>query len=339
MIQFLRKLWPFVRPYRARLFLGLFCGILYAALNGVILGGIRLIIGLVFHEGGPAVVPGPSSQLPEWLQKLFESLKTILPNAQTSSKTDLLLLIGVIPVVMLIRAAFGYLNVYLTNWSAARAIADIRATLFDHMQNMSLSFFSQARTGDMISRITNDTQILYGIIGNSFASMIKDPVTIVTILVVLLSKQRELTLISLISVPLCVVPITIYGRRVRRSARAMQGHNAELTSLMHESFTGNRIIKAYNLEDTMIGQFREITKKYISNMMRVVRANELPSQLSEFMGGVGVALVFMYVIVFNRSSHSGDFFTFALGIVMMYQPIKALTKLHNQLNQAAAASQ
>src|SRR5580765_4369439 len=207
MIKFLRRLWPFVRPYRSRLFLGLICGILYAALNGVILGGIRIVIDLVFHESSSAVVPATNNQLPEWLQSLIESIKSLLPNAQHSSTTDLLLLIGAIPVVMFIRAAFGYLNVYLTNWAAARAIANIRATLFDHMQNMSLSFFSQARTGDMISRITNDTQILYGIIGNSLASMIKDPVTILTILVVLLSKQPALTLISLIAVPLCVVPI------------------------------------------------------------------------------------------------------------------------------------
>src|SRR5215831_7123974 len=195
MIKFARRLWPFVRPFRARLFLGLFCGILYAGLNGVILGGIRIIVDLVFHESGSATVSTTSSQIPEDVQKFLESLKALLPNAQNSSKTDLLLLIGVIPVVMFIRAAFGYLNVYLTNWAAARAIANIRAKLFDHMQNMSLSFFNQARTGDMISRITNDTQILYGIIGNSLASIIKDPVTILTILVVLLSKQRSLTVI------------------------------------------------------------------------------------------------------------------------------------------------
>src|SRR5215510_1277984 len=138
MTKFLRRLWPFVRPYRARLLLGLICGILYAGLNAVVLAGIRVIVDLVFSTDGKAALPTTTVQMPEYIQSFIEILRSILPNAQTSSKTDLLLLIAVIPIVMFIRAAFGYLNVYLTNWAASRAIADIRATLFDHLQNMSL---------------------------------------------------------------------------------------------------------------------------------------------------------------------------------------------------------
>src|SRR6185295_14369151 len=127
--------------------------------------------------------------------------------------------ISTIPVIMAIRAIAGYLNVYLTNWSAVRAIAEIRAALFDHLQNLSLSFFNHARTGDLISRITNDTQILYGIVGMSLASLIKDPITLIATLSVLFSEQWQLMLVSLIVMPICLVPINIYGRKVRKSAR------------------------------------------------------------------------------------------------------------------------
>ena len=88
--------------------------------------------------------------------------------------------------------------------------------------------------------------------------------------------------------PVCIVPIVIFGRKVRKSARAVQQHNAELTNLMHESFTGNRVIKAYNLEETVSAQFRATTQKYVSQMMRVIRANEIPSQLMELFGALGV---------------------------------------------------
>ena len=98
--------------------------------------------------------------------------------------------------------------------------------------------------------------------------------------------------------PACVVPIIIYGRKVRKSARAMQGHLAELSTLIHESFTGNRIIKAYNLEDAVSGEFRQITGKFIGHVMRVIRSNELPSQLTEFLAGIGVAMVFGYGVIF-----------------------------------------
>ena len=107
--------------------------------------------------------------------------------------------------------------------------------------------------------------------------------------------QPKLTLVSVIVFPVCLVPIIIYGRKVRKSARAVQEYNAALTNLMHESFTGNRVIKAYNLEATVIEQFKITTQKYVGQIMRVFRANEIPSQLMEFFGAAGLALVFFFV--------------------------------------------
>jgi ABC-type multidrug transport system fused ATPase/permease subunit len=78
-----------------------------------------------------------------------------------------ILIIAIIPVIMLLRNTLQYLSIYLTNWSAMHAIADIRTKLFSHLQNLSLGFFNRASTGDLIARITNDTQVLYGIIGGT----------------------------------------------------------------------------------------------------------------------------------------------------------------------------
>ncbi len=88
------------------------------------------------------------------------------------------LIIGAIPAIMLVRNTLQYLSIYLTNWSAMRAIADIRTKLFSHLQNLSLGFFNRASTGDLIARITSDTQVLYSIVGSSFSSAVKDPITI-----------------------------------------------------------------------------------------------------------------------------------------------------------------
>jgi subfamily B ATP-binding cassette protein MsbA len=141
--------------------------------------------------------------------------------------------------------------------------------------------------------------------------------------------------------PVCIVPIAIYGRKVRKSARAVQQHNAELANLMHESFTGNRVIKAYNLESTVIEQFRNTTQKYVGQLMRVIRSNEIPSQLMELFGAVGIALVFLYVLHLpaEQRPSPGGFMSFILAVVMIYPPIKAFTRLHNQLHQARAASE
>jgi subfamily B ATP-binding cassette protein MsbA len=342
MTDFLKKLWGFVRPYRGRFFLGLLCGIFYGLTNGLLLGAAKVVIDLIFS--GSTNFPEQLEKAPHWIRPLTHRLASVLPDFPAPVADDTLrwlLIIGVIPAIMLVRITLAYLTIYLTNWSAMHAIADIRTKLFGHLQNLSLGFFNRASTGDLIARITNDTVVLYGIIGNSFASMVRDPVTILCLIGYQMAIQPKLTLVSVIVFPVCLVPIIIYGRKVRKSARAVQEYNAALTNLMHESFTGNRVIKAYNLEATVIEQFRVTTQKYVGQLMRVIRANEIPSQLMEFFGATGLALVFLFVEQMPREQQpkASDFFTFVLSIVMVYPPIKSLTRLHNQLHQARAASE
>ena len=342
MTYFLHQLWVFIRPYRGRLSLGLLCGTLFGLANGLLIGTVKIVVQLVFE--GTTDLRAQLLNGPHWLLPLTRGLAAIVPEIHAPAAGDRigwLLIVAAIPIIMLVRNTLQYLSAYLTNWSAMHAIADIRTKLFDHLQNLSLGFFNKSSTGDLIARITSDTQILYGIIGNSFASLVKDPITIVCLVGYQLATDPKLTLISIVVFPLCLVPVTIFGRKVRRSSRAVQQYNAELTNLMHESFTGNRVIKAYNLESTVVGEFREITKKYVSQMMRVVRASEIPSQLMEVFGGLGIALVFFYVISLpkDQQPRSSDFFTFILTIVMIYPPVKSLTRQHSQLHQARAASE
>ena len=346
MKDFLRQLWGFVRPYRGRFFLGLLCGIGYGLVNGVLLFTVRMVVQLVFSH--KTDLHTQLAKAPDWIHPVSEPLAALVPEFDAPKSDDILgwvLIIGAIPAIMLVRNTLQYLSIYFTNWSAMHAIADIRTKLFSHLQNLSLGFFNKASTGDLIARITNDTQVLYGIVGSSFASAVKDPVTIICMLTYLLAANTTLTLISIVVFPVCIVPIVIFGRKVRKSARAVQEYNSDLTNLMHESFTGNRVVKAYNLEETVSSEFRSITKKYVSQMMRVVRANEIPSQMMEFFGAAGIALVFLYVqhsmqfLPKDQQPKSEDFLTFVLAIVMMYPPIKAFTRLHNQVHQARAASE
>jgi subfamily B ATP-binding cassette protein MsbA len=340
MTDFLKNIWGFVRPYRKRFFLGLVCGIFYGLTNSLMLGASKVVIDLIFL--GATNFHEQLEKAPHWIRPLTHWLASVLPEfSAPHSFYGWVLLVGVIPAIMLARITLGYLSIYLTNWSAMHAIADLRTKLFGHLQNLSLGFFNRASTGDLIARITNDTVVLYGIIGGAFSSLVRDPVTIICLVGYQLAIQPKLTLVSVIVFPVCLVPIILFGRKVRKSARAVQEHNATLTNLMHESFTGNRVIKAYNLEATVIEQFRITTQKYVGQLMRVIRANEIPSQLMELFGATGLALVFLYVSQMPKDQQpkASDFFTFVLSIVMVYPPIKTLTRLHNQLHQARAASE
>jgi ATP-binding cassette, subfamily B, bacterial MsbA len=341
MISFLRRLWIYVQPYKARLMMGLTCGILYALTNVALVGVVKLVINVVFKQDltesidQAAAKAGPFHDLVKHITGYVVAHLPKIPPPTT--RAGMAVLVCFIPGVMFLRSLFGYLSSYMMTWASARTIADLRSKLFGHLQSLPLSFFSQANTGDLISRITSDTQTIQSILNNAISTSIRDPLTITALLIYNFYQYPKLTLLSLIVLPACIVPISIYSRKVRRSARAMQTHAAELSKLMHESFTGNRVVKAYNLESTMLAQFRATTRKYVGHIMRVMRANEIPGATMEFLGSIGIAAVIFFVSS-DKSMKPGDLLSFVGSIFVMYAPIKNVTRLYNQLHQAESAS-
>ena len=338
MIAFLLRLWSYARPYRGRLWLGLLCGVLFALTSAVLVVVVKLVTDVVFASQGSAAFTEYVRNASPWLRAVLE--RCVPYWESPDSKWGVVAAVTLIPLVMLLRSACGYLNIYLMNWVGVRAVADLRTQLFDHLQNLSVSFFHEARSGDLISRVTSDTQVLLNVLGFSLSTMVKEPIMILGLLAVLLHQQPRLTLVSVLVLPLCVIPVVIYGRKVRQSARAAQGHLAAVTDLMHESFTGNRIVKAYNLEPQMAERFRRTIRDYVGQFMRVVRGQEIPGPMNEFFGAVGITLVLLYITFgFDQQPTPGDFIQFVGSVFLMYQPIKALSRLHPQLEQARAASQ
>jgi len=157
-----------------------------------------------------------------------------------------------------------------------------------------------------MSRVINDTQSLQQVLSGATSVIIRDPVTLLGVLAFLLVQQPKLTLISVVVLPACILPIAIFSRKVRRAAREIQSQSAQLAQIMSESFTGQRVIKAYNLENIVAGEFRETAKKTVGNYMRMVRAGELPGPLIEFFGACGVALMLGYLIFVIPEAHLGS---------------------------------
>jgi len=340
MIAFLLKVWGLAKPYRGRLLLGVLTGVVGGLIEPLMIGTITLVYSVVF----PSVnAPNLSERLkwaPTFVHDWAEAAQEALGSGIQSHPAAALVFVAAIPTVIFLRGLFSYLNVYFLQWAAIRAITDLRVRLFSHLLNLSASFFSHTSSGELISRIMSDTYALLGIVSNATAVIVKDPVTLLALLAWLFWQQPKLTLVSMVVLPVCVVPIVIYGRKVRRSSGALQTHAAKLTEVMGEAFTGNRIIKAYNLEGAVVGQFRDTARKFISHYMRIVRSSETPGPLLEFFGAIGVALVFLFLL-FRTGDRPGsaDFLTVILSIFAMYRPLKNLVRLQNNLEQARAASQ
>ena len=288
----------------------------------------------------------PFRKMPAFLQNWFLNVRTSLATGLHTHPWALIALVAMIPVLVLVRGIFAYLNVYCLQWVASRTVADLRARLFRHLLNLSAGFYTENSSGILISRVMNDTGMLQTVLNNATSVIVRDPVALVSVLAMLLTQQPKFTLISMIVLPACIIPIAIYSRKVRRATKEMQGRSAELTQIMSEAFTGHRVVKAYNLEKIVADQFYNTTRRTVGNYMRIVRAAELPSMFIEFFGAIGVALLLGYLIYLSKSQASPTAFPSPLvfiqivgSIFMMYAPIKNITRLQNQLVQARAAGE
>jgi subfamily B ATP-binding cassette protein MsbA len=342
MISFLFKIWGLAKPYRLRFYLGVLAGIIAGLVDPLMIATITFVYGIIFSPKSDfpgASITGLAKYLPQFVSEWIQTMHQALATGVKAHPGSIILLVALIPAVVLLRGVMAYLNEYCLQWVAVRAVADLRVRLFNHLINLSAGFFNQNHSGDLISRITSDTSVLQGILGNATSTIVKDPATLVFTLCYLMWLSWRLTLLSLVVMPLCVIPIRVYGRKTRRSAGSMQAAASELTGVMTESFTGNRIIKAYNLEATVVGQFRAAAHKMIGHYMRIVRAQSAPGMLLEFFGAIGVAFVIFYLVLHsNGVADPTNFLSLIIGIFMMYRPVKSLARLQNSLEQAKAAS-
>jgi len=341
MLAFLFKVWRLAKPYRVRLFLGVLTGIIGGLIAPLMIATAMFVYGAVFpsldENGG---VQLPMRHLPAFAEEWFKNARAALESGVHSHQWAVAALIMAIPLIAFLRGLFGYLNVYFLQWTAARTIADLRTRLFAHLLNLSAGFYSETSTGQLISRIMNDTASLQNILSGATSIIVRDPIILVSVLGLLLWQQPKLTLISMVVLPAGMIPIVIYSRKIRRASREMQTQFAELTQIMTEAFTGHRVVKAYNLENIVAEQFRATVRKSVGNYMRIVRANEIPAALIEFLGACGVALLLAYLICLSNSRpNSAGFLQLIFSIVLMYPPMKNLTRLQNQVIQARAASE
>jgi subfamily B ATP-binding cassette protein MsbA len=339
MIEFLRRLLGLSKPYRLRLALGIAFGFLSGLVDPLLVLVIPLVGLVVFTGAGADSAETVLKNLSPRLQTIAHAIAAWFTQSGSSPAAGVkILVILLIPLMFILRGLFTYLNVYCLQWVAIRAITDLRTRLFAHIQNLSVGFFVQSRTGDLMSRINSDTSALQSTITAPLAVVVKDPVTVIGCFICLLILDAKLMLVIALIFPVCLIPVIIYSRKARKSSGVIQDSYSELSTVMHESFTGNRIIKAYNLEEKAVQQFKEVSQRFVSHRMRVVRSEEIPGPLNEFLAAIGVALLFIY-FAFQPSSHAVKFIPFAIGVFFMYRPIKNIIRLQSQLQQARAASQ
>ncbi len=260
----------------------------------------------------------------------------IFVNRNTTGLTVLpLVVIG----VFLVSGLGRYGQEYFMNYVGEDIIRQLRNQLFDRIQDLSLAFFQKERTGTLMSRITNDVNILKSMVSTAVTSSMRDIATIVGLTVVIFYQNWRMAILAFFVLPVAFWPIFILGRKVRRVSTGCQEAMADLSAYLHEAFAGNKIVKAFGMEPHEKGRFFDMTRRLFNLEIRGVKIRAMSSPIMEFFGGLGIAFVIWYggSEVIAGKTTPGTFMSFLACVLLLYDPVRKLSNLNNTIQQGMAA--
>jgi subfamily B ATP-binding cassette protein MsbA len=265
----------------------------------------------------------------------------VLDDIFFNKNTTMLKLIPVaVVVIYLLRGLGMYGQDYLMNYVGERIIQNLRNDLYDRIQDLPIAFFHRSKTGVLMSRITNDVNIIKTMVSTAVTGSLKDSFTVIGLTFVIFYRDWKMALFAFIVLPLAFFPVVEFGRRVRRISTGCQEAMADLNSFLHETFAGNKIVKAFGMESYEKKRFFKKTLELFKLEMKAVVARSLSSPIMEFLGGLGIAFIIWYggYKVITGSSTAGTFFSFMAAVLMLYDPVKKLSNLNNAIQQGLAAA-
>ena len=300
-----------MKPYRSRLIFGLVCGVVAGMLNGV----FPLVVKIV----GEKIFPGGQSP---------GSYKLMMAGSGQNSGPGIegvLWISLLIPVAMIARGIFSFLSGYSMACISYRVLQDLRTQLFGHLISQSLEFFNKAKSGKLISRVLNDTRMAQSALTSIAGNVVKDPIAVLVGIGVLVAMDWRFSLTTLVLFPICIVPVIVFGKKVRKAGIAEENESATMAVILQESFAGVRVVKSFASEDYQVEQFSKSSALQSQNGMKALRSGDIVQPLIESVSACGVVLALLYVHYFNISFMK--FLALCAGIFLLYNPLKSLSRI------------
>jgi len=314
-----RDLFPFLKPHLGRFILALVFGAVFGVISGLLPLVLNHVNSQVFPQG----------------KNKAEMLSDAV-NGTGAGINSVLLVCSLIPFIFVLRSFCDYLNSYYMAWVALRVLADIRQKLYTHILGQSLEFFNRERSGTLISRVANDTQMAQIALTSISSDLIKQPLTVISAFAVLIHLDWKFTVVSLFLFPVCIVPIVYFGKKVRRQGKLEEQKIGSMMSVLQESFAGIRVIKAFAREKRESEQFGALSLEQFRSGIRVRKAIEIVSPMVEAVTAIGVGLALFYV--WSTHLSAAKFLALLAGIFMLYDPIKKLSRIHLVMQQCFNAT-
>ncbi len=329
------RLLRYVRPHLAPLLLS----VVLMALVGASQGFMALLIGPIFDrvlQPDAPDTPKPLFTIPLFHQKIY--LQQFMPASIHNVWT--MVAIAILGV-FLVKGLCDYFGNYFVNYAGFSAVTDLRQKVFDRVLRQDAQFFESNSTGRLMSSIMNDLEKIQVATSHMLADWLRQSFSVVFLLCVVIQKDWRLAIASLTVLPFVLVPTIRIGKRIRRTTRRAQDDAAELNQILQETISGHQVVKSFGTEDLESNRFRVAANRLKSSNLRYVAQQALSSPLIEFFAALTIVALLTYarIQIKNHTLTPGEFTSFVIALLMLYEPVKRLTGIHNIFQQAAGASE
>jgi len=329
------RLLGYARPYSGRLA----ASVLLMAVVGICHALMALLIGPIFDRVlEPASLESPVElfRLPFWNRAVYlhELLPAGIRNVWTMVAISIL-------AVFLAKGLCDFFGNYLVNYVGLAAVTDLRNQVYGAVLGQSAAFFQERHTGRLMSSILGDIDKVQVATSHILADLLRQSFVILGLLFVVVRTDWKLAAVSLTVLPFVLIPTARIGRRIRKTTRSAQDSAAEINQILQETLTGHSIVKAFGMEPFEIRRFRQAAARMLRQNLRYVRQQALASPLIEMFAALTVVGLLTYARnqIKAELMTAGQFTSFVIALLMMYEPVKRLTGIHNIFQQALGASQ
>ncbi|MGB7847780.1 MAG: ABC transporter ATP-binding protein [Candidatus Acidiferrum sp.] len=330
----LKRLLGYTKPYGVRLALGVILVAFVAAAEGLV---ALMIVPAVEYVLDPTKV---STQLPlvtlPWNRHVVY-LNWFLPQSIHNVGTIFAITLFVLYAT---KAVAEYLGVTQIQYAGHAAIRDLRNALYEKIIRQPIGFFQQNHTGRIISTTINDVDKTRMALSEYLADLFQKSFTFVALVFVMLILNWKLTIFTTLLLPLVVYPLNKLGRKIRLSVGNSQTRLGDLSQILEETVSGNRIVKAFGMEDGEVRKFREVARRLLRESMRWVRAAVITSPLMDLLGGIVIPLLLLYARgqIQHREISEPQFFAFLYAMFNAYMPVKRIGNVYQQFEAAQGAT-
>ena len=302
-----KRLLQFLLPYRGRLVIAMICMVVLAACTA-----------------GMA-----------WL------LKPAVNYALNGNLEYIYLIPMAVIILYIIKGIAYYGQAYFMGYIGQRVIYDLRNLIYHQLTSQSLGFFAHRKTGELLARISYDVSLVQAAASTSVTALMRDSVSIVFLLAVVLYQDWLLAMIAVLVFPAVVYPIIRFGKKMRSASLGGQISMGHLSSLVEETVGGIRVVKAFGMEEYERKRFSALTGDFLKHQMRAFRVHALSFPIMELLAGFGIAGVLLYggLRVASGESDAGTLISFLAALIMLYEPVKRLSRSNNEIQQGLAASE